>query len=146
MAELRRRRTKMSEITTTKLVNEDSNNTDGERSEDSCDFPENISLQGDRQEIPLEQLEEEEKPLEYVASVDVTVESRGCEDDSSSNTGSEGEKVSEWVANEDTTSASSNEGENDQDHAGEDSDEDVDGESVTCTLLGLEQAKVNLIR
>lgn len=136
----------MSEITTTKLMNEDSSDTDGERSENSCDSSQNISSQGDRQEMPLEQREEEEKPLEYVASVDVTVESRVCEDGSSSNTGSEVEKDSEGVANEDTTSASSKESKNDQDHAGEDSDEDVDGESVTCALLGLEQAKVNLIR
>lgn len=136
----------MSEITTTKLMNEDSNDTDGERSENSCDSSENISSQGDGQEIPLEQQEEEEKPLEYVDSVDVTVESRGCEDDSSSNTGSEGEKDSEGVANEDTTSASSKESENDQDHAGENSDEDVDVESVTCALLGLEQAKVFIVK
>lgn len=136
----------MSEITTTKLMNEDRNDTDGERSENSCDSSENISSQGDGQEIPLEQQEQEEKPLEYVASVDVTVESSpGCEDDSSSNTGSEGEKDSEGVANEDTTSAKSKESENDQDQPGEDSDGDVDGESVTCALLG-QQAKVNLIR
>lgn len=136
----------MSEITTTKLMNEDRNDKDGERSENSCNSSENISWQGDGQEMPLEQQQEEEKPLEYVTSVDVTVESRGCEDDSSSNTGSEGEKESEGVANEDTTSASGKESENDQDHAGENSDEEVDGESVTCALLGLEQAKVNLIR
>ena len=146
MAELRRRRTKMSEIRKNELGQEENNGTVLENSEDSCDFSEKTDSKDDLEATTSEQREEQKTALEYVANIDVTVKSGDCEDDSSSNAGSEGLKDIEKEINEDTSNEDEKvEEEEDDTDTGED-DEDVytvDGEeTVTCALLGLEQAKV----
>lgn len=150
MAELRRRRTKMSEITAVEQEQDESSVLIVESSADnSCDFSEETDSKGDLEsEAKTEQREDEkdvEETLEYVANVDVTVKSGDSEGDSSSSEGSEGpkvqgtgEEISEGTSVDDVNVQEEEEEEND-------GEEIEDGEeTVTCALLGLEHAKVSL--
>lgn len=138
----------MSEVTTNEQGQEENNGTVLESSEDSCDFSKKTDSKSDLEATTSEQREGETTALEYVANVDVTVKSGDCEDDSSSNAGSEGLKDREKEINEDTSNGDEK-GEEEEDDTGED-DEDVytiDGEeTVTCALLGFEQAKVFIVK
>lgn len=151
MAELRRRRTKMSEITAVEQEQDESSVLIVESSADnSCDFSEETDSKGDLESEAktLEQKEDEkdvEETLEYVANVDVTVKSGDSEGDSSSSEGSEGPK--EQGTGEEISEGTSVDDVNVQEEEGEENDgeEIEDGEeTVTCALLGLEHAKVSL--
>lgn len=98
------------------------------------------------EETTLElQTEGEEATLEP-ASVDVTVESNDPETESSSTTEYESCKDQEsLISSSEEINDGSNDKDSDEDSDGEE-DEDLDEDgTVTCALLGLEQAKVSLL-
>ena len=97
------------------------------------------------EETTLElQTEGEEATLE-LASVDVTVQSNDSENESSSTTEYESCKDQEsLISSSEEINDGSNDKDSDEDSDEEDDDDDLDEDgTVTCALLGLEQAKVS---
>lgn len=93
--------------------------------------------------LELDEMQNEDEPALESASVDVTVESKDSENESSSSAETEDqvEQESEEPSEEANLIDGSND--NDPDEESENSDEEeLDEETVTCALLGLEQAKV----
>ena len=91
----------------------------------------------------LELKENEEPSLEYVTDVDVTVKNGNCQGDTLSSAGSEASKERELEneINEETSGGDEN-AEEDKSDDDEDDIDEVDDQTVTCSLLGLEHAKV----
>lgn len=141
MAELRRRRPKMNEITKGEDGQDEVSYMVLESSDSSSQKTDSNSELGATTSGPA--LENEEPALEYVANVGVTVESRDCQGDALSSTGSEAPKEQELEdeINEETSGGDEN-AEEDKSDDGEDNMDEVDDQTVTCSLLGLEHAKV----
>lgn len=130
MAELRRRTTKMSEVTA--MAKEEDSGVSclvSERVDNSCEknFEETES-KDEQESSSSEQRTNEEGGLEYVANVDVTIDS----DNFQSRDGQNTEDVTE---EEDGKKLESDD---------EDGNEELESEELTatCSLLGLEHAKV----
>ena len=132
----------MSEIVPSEKEHSESSGAIVESSECNADVEQNKA----EEETTLKlQTEEEETTLES-ASVDVTLESNDSESVSSGTT--EYESCKSQASEE--TSEEINDGsidkDSDEDSEEEEEDEDVNEEgTVTCALLGLEQAKVSFV-
>ena len=149
MAELRRRRPNMSEV---KFVDKEYDENSGIMSEITETTDEVVEktegLGEDESLLKLESQTADKTSLE-LASVDVTVESKGTENEEESVSSEEAdtfdeedpEKVTLIEKSEATRDDVSAEvdGEDDKE---EDDDDNIEDETVTCSLLGLEQAKV----
>lgn len=145
MAELRRRRTKMNEITKGEDGQDEVSYMVLESSDSSSQKTDSNSELGATTSGPA--LENEEPALEYVANVGVTVESGDCQGDALSSTGSEASKEQELEdeINEETSGGDEN-AEEDKSDDDEDNMDEVDDQTVTCSLLGLEHAKVFIVK
>ncbi|PFX18714.1 adiponectin receptor protein 1-like [Stylophora pistillata] len=153
MAELRRRRPNMSEV---KFVDKEYDENSGIMSEITETTDEVVEktegLGEDESLLTLESQTADKTSLE-LASVDVTVESKGTENEKESVSSEEAdtfdeedpEKVTLIEKSEATRDDVSAEvdGEDDKE---EDDDDNIEDETVTCSLLGLEQAKVFIVK
>lgn len=138
----------MSEIAASEK--EESSGTVSESSEGTSDVAGDVVVQnkaelGEEATLELNELQTEDETTLELASVDVTVESKDSENESSSSTEVEDrEEQEEQESEEISEDVSLIDGSNDCDEESElDSDrEELGEETVTCALLGLEQAKV----
>ena len=134
----------MSEITPSEK--EESGGTVLESCECTSDVPCDVLESKTEIKVPALELEELKTELDEatseLASVDVTVENKGSKNESPSST--EVEENEEEEIGERVSLISDGLNDNKSDDESEGSDEEAqDEETVTCALLGLEQAKVS---
>lgn len=93
--------------------------------------------------LELDEMQNGDEPALESASVDVTVESKDSENESLSSAETEDQEEEESEEPNQEASLIDGSKDNDSDEDSENSDkEELDGDTVTCALLGLEQAKV----
>lgn len=151
MAELRRRRPKMSEVEFVDKKHDENSGKMSEITETTHELVEETEGLGEEDSLLTLEPQTEDKTSLELPSVDVTVEGKDTENEEENVSSEETDALGEEDQERATLIEKCKEVCDDDDSAEvdkvddeeQDDDDNIEDETVTCSLLGLEQAKVN---